>query len=1759
MNKKRGMIWVVLVLIIIISSLVRSVDLQQAVSAVGVKIEVDDEIHCREDENIPGDRGQIWMINSLDYCPSETGEAQNGCPLESLHTHRTADRDEELYRCTWIDPGAILTRSFQKNFFKDKFAGGNNLGNEGAGDKDRDNLGVHCANVKSPDDAEYLCSDSYDTYAWARCNIENIGKIALAAGYAYQCKSQEGLTIWVEADKDHDGYIDGDEDCNYDLSYNPNGVICPSIDPKQIAGKTLLEVRFNARAICGNPRFAQCAVCVNPGTVEVCGDQTNNDCGGASGPNENWNQLEGRTSNECNKNQFACTQTSPSPDQPAQDNIYGEQFSWMKDKDGNGYCCGYNQKRGIDIDNGKILADKDNQQHLCLNKNLISGYDTISQSGWGDGSTTCQGDWCWVNSIGAAAFRIITLNQLDGSTQDVVSNDEYWIKCNQGEDWKTPLENTVIDIKNANRYYCYKEGKRWSWAECKDPYFPTPSNNIPIKSRNPGDGLFSLNTDQTDSRVVIDFDSTRQEYYKKSFLDVSGYDNLEFEIQFIPPEGGVFHIPADARIVIYGPPKKENGQTIEEKIYLDQSVLASATNNPTIQEGKWFHIKIPFSKFVSSSTEDKGLYGISSIVITSKPIINVIHVNNFYFSTDISPICSGDTSPLSKESAWLTDIDQGTYGSTISGKKICDRYYAKGDIKAWLGLTTSSNMDTPPNYRCCGDDVNEYYSGQSSSNNGCWNSEVFANGDTMMNVEVKVTSKNITRIITYPPETVTVTKTETLPHQIEQSAQYKCPTLTRGSSTMCSGSYGDPLLSYTDCTISSSTCSGQVNDNPTTCDVQRTEYSCRKQQPNDNSCTKNPAAITTSWTENCDDVTIPQGWSSTYTTIADVSQLDWSHDKSITYFVISTNKFYKLEYRSIPSTLLPTQISLTTSPQIIGDPITKTVSDLRPLVGNVEGSITISDDKDNVNTYFYDPLIGSPDSTKTTLTADDFGTAPTTYYIMAEVNQNYLNSITSEPLETPSPEQSLTFTCSPNSVCTYPLPGEPPYTITNPHPDLYDLYFVEIVDGQKKTTLITPTNNLFTNFGNIEAKRVPQQVVFIRNGTEAKSGFFGCNAPTYINRVGDHLTQFSSCGIRGEYFCAPSIYHDSLTTINEWNNIPVTQVGYDMVEGTQYTQPPLKAPANLDPTKLTAERRSHLTPAVPARNIIPNAEFNSDNNKIFYWTIYKDGVAITNVNEHNLRQDADGSVVELLAGETFLSEKIAVPSRTNLSFSQNLTCNPTLFKINNEGVKTLIPITKLKNFNTTDASSVQLQFTGPCRIKWPMLQVVDQFQPIDYYYNDYKERAGLSCCPNSYCWNGFTCVAPMETSTFITEQVSGGREYRCIDGEWSYLPPKSNWNGDKMGLCSASDQCFVLSSSNENTNVNLAARDFGEEPTPPGPLQFPACIKNGEFILDHYCEQGNWTSRTKYLASSLLNVTGNGDHTIYCTNFDTALLDKDKGNVINILWGKEDLIAAPAPTNDLLRSTTTPSTQPKVCFDGISAVKSTQDGPSLIPENENTCINNVCVITYDDGKVAFATTLNQNISGINSFLQTFEIDQGAISSKTLCTEGSGFQNCDLQGRDTGKLYYSQDLNAVIYSKESLTFTRGFTEEVIDWFRGLFGIETPLSREQAFLAQAQDYRDLYLLQQGDKKVRALNEITPIKRTLIAEYEGFDTPVCEYIDADKINNPDFKVQLLNRAEQPIGRQFLRCTVDENNIQRVEAIASENPLKIIWPQLTGKLRVS
>ena len=230
---------------------------------------------------------------------------------------------------------------------------------------------------------------------------------------------------------------------------------------------------------------------------------------------------------------------------------------------------------------------------------------------------------------------------------------------------------------------------------------------------------------------------------------------------------------------------------------------------------------------------------------------------------------------------------------------------------------------------------------------------------------------------------------------------------------------------------------------------------------------------------------------------------------------------------------------------------------------------------------------------------------------------------------------------------------------------------------------------------------------------------------------------------------------------------------------------------------------------------------------------------------------------------------------------------------------------------------------------------------------------------------------------------------------------------------------------------------------------------------------------------------------------------------------------------------------------GLRAAGFTVKGPTI----SKLCFERM--VAAHKGKTSFATTLNRDITDPDSFFLALGIPQGKI--KVLCPPSgeNEFVKCDVTGTAVkGDLWYSQKLNAVIYGKEGFSLEPGLVEKVWEKIKNLFGVESELSQESIFVAEVQNFRDVYLLKKDEKFIRAVREVfSPQKQTLIAEYENFETPVCEYVT--HVNLPE-DLELL---EEAAGQQQLSC-IQQEAIQHVEAISN---LDLLWPQLTGKVRVS
>jgi len=258
--------------------------------------------------------------------------------------------------------------------------------------------------------------------------------------------------------------------------------------------------------------YRQCPICINPGAPEVCGDGINNDCRGDDGADgaatfSGIDDLDGKTPDDCNKFQAGCEQTELGINEPPNPfaeegveepvsvqhrNVYNGYYSWIDTPTG-GYCCGYaygEEDKSSEV--GKlgpeyVIDDWQDNRYLCLPSDDVATFEfghKVIGSGTGDipgwdgdnGVCTAENDWCWL-SANQDPFKIISISPPDGSTPfDIVSNSNQWVQCDADgpndiavnaragdaapED---PITNDPAQI--ANRFYCYEEGNRWSWAE----------------------------------------------------------------------------------------------------------------------------------------------------------------------------------------------------------------------------------------------------------------------------------------------------------------------------------------------------------------------------------------------------------------------------------------------------------------------------------------------------------------------------------------------------------------------------------------------------------------------------------------------------------------------------------------------------------------------------------------------------------------------------------------------------------------------------------------------------------------------------------------------------------------------------------------------------------------------------------------------------------------------------------------------------------------------------------------------------------------------------------------------------------------------------------------------------------------------------------------------------------------------------------------------------------------------------------------------
>lgn len=273
--------------------------------------------------------------------------------------------------------------------------------------------------------------------------------------------------------------------------------------------------------------------------------------------------------------------------------------------------------------------------------------------------------------------------------------------------------------------------------------------------------------------------------------------------------------------------------------------------------------------------------------------------------------------------------------------------------------------------------------------------------------------------------------------------------------------------------------------------------------------------------------------------------------------------------------------------------------------------------------------------------------------------------------------------------------------------------------------------------------------------------------------------------------------------------------------------------------------------------------------------------------------------------------------------------------------------------------------------------------------------SNTGCCDSTSCWGSQGCEAEQAANTGFYNL--SGSYYKCVQGEWtSFSVYKRTPDKCFYGFCPDVSQCFYHF-------VNTTSGYFG-------------CVDNGRYVNDSLCDDGNWTSRTKMLASKLANLTSN----------------------------KNNFVLMCGPPSDVL----------------INAKTSQSLGST----------NNYCVLNLDGQRIV-GTTLNQqfyNATSINTYVNNLmwsfnNIYQYMTTDSTYpasfdftCNEASTGFAVDCMGGGSDhylELYYDKTYQMVIFSDQPISgLTPSFGQTICNalpgWMQWLCPNPTALSEDMA---------------------------------------------------------------------------------------------------------------
>ncbi len=446
----------------------------------------------------------------------------------------------------------------------------------------------------------------------------------------------------------------------------------------------------------------------------------------------------------------------------------------------------------------------------------------------------------------------------------------------------------------------------------------------------------------------------------------------------------------------------------------------------------------------------------------------------------------------------------------------------------------------------------------------------------------------------------------------------------------------------------------------------------------------------------------------------------------------------------------------------------------------------------------------------------------------------------------------------------------------------------------------------------------------------------------------------------------------------------------------------------------------------------------------------------------------------------------------------------------------------------------------------------DSGEHYNYYKNpDFDDQDDDACCSaaEDCVWNS-TCYPAREEPYNISDEMR-----RCSDGSWSIpLELKYAWYEIPDTGCKERNTCGYC----DNTNQQCYLPELG------------GCVDPGNWTLDHFCENGSWTSRTKLVALQLLDLVekqgSEENYTLFCDSYQNTLnyFEYERHTTIeakawNFLEGYNNEL-------DIFEC----------------------DDNSVYTADQDKCVNKMCVLVYHQGtnkKVAFGTSLNQPINLLNDnrhfpFILLFPDMNLNDCDNAISKPQTGIYG-NYSACNPAKAWYNRKTQSVIYSNQEidldepnlwqkfLIWIRNPFKGIIDFIRNTLKPPQPHYDPQEdawdFIKYTKDFNKIYLLKDGDKEIKGLME-TNISRHegkntfFSVKYSHFDSDICSAVEAYNIN-------LMNdRWGVGWDRESISCYASANNHYVQYMPAPPSPISGVqhnylgfrtWLDLTARIR--